>query len=56
MISNYGVQVEGLTVSDGQMGYANNLLKKNGTLENADFKNLDWKVIWNTPELKELYR
>jgi len=54
-ISNYGVQVTWLTVSDGQKDFAEEYMAKNGTLENADLQNLDWKVIMNSPELLEKF-
>lgn len=54
-IRNYGVQVTGLTVSDGQKDFAQEYMIHNGTIDAADLQNLDWKVIMQNPELIELF-
>jgi cyclopropane fatty-acyl-phospholipid synthase-like methyltransferase len=54
-INNYGVHVTGLTVSDGQKDFAEDYMQYNEALENADLRNLDWKVIMQSNELKEQF-
>jgi cyclopropane-fatty-acyl-phospholipid synthase len=53
MIRNKGVSVTGLTVSKEQIKFANEYLSKNRTNSNANFKLLDWKVLYTSPKYRE---
>lgn len=56
MISNYWVEVTGLTVSDWQRQVANRVIDFHWNKEKARLNLMDWKKLYGTPEFEENYR